>query len=206
MSGFNTQKLSTAMDKNAIPKRYDWTNIRAIPRETKTIEGQARHSGKPPTKTNHMSAPPASVVNVTELRTGHRVQPASATTHQSASGFRDAPSRLYLPHSLRLLLPLLELRLRLRLLRILAQVLVIQRGGGHVVMMRTQLDQVSWVGQEGCIEPFAHDTTLRNDVVPLGGLSPAPGDAATTGLLRHPGHDSRRAAWVFNPLQVIGFY
>ncbi len=154
----------------------------------------------------HYSAPPALVVNVTELRTGHRVQPASATTHQSASGFRDAPSRLYLPHSLRLLLPLLGLRLRLRLLRILAQVLVIQRGGGHVVMMRTQLDQVSWVGQEGCIEPFAHDTTLRNDVVPLGGLSPAPGDAATTGLLRHPGHDSRRAAWVFNPLQVIGFY
>ena len=149
-------------------------------------------------------SPPARV-NVTELRTGHRVQPASATTHQSASGFRDAPSRLYLPHSLRLL-PLLELRLRLRLLRILAQVLVIQRGGGHVVMMRTQLDQVSWVGQEGWIEPLAHDTPLSNDVVPLGGLSPAPGDAATTGLLRHPGHDSRRAAWVFNPLQVIGFY
>ncbi|SVD77336.1 uncharacterized protein METZ01_LOCUS430190, partial [marine metagenome] len=34
-------------------------------------------------------SPPARV-NVTELRTGHRVQPASATTHQSASGFRDA--------------------------------------------------------------------------------------------------------------------
>ena len=154
----------------------------------------------------HRSASPASVVNVTELRTGYRVQPASATAHQPASGFRDAPSRLHLPHSLRLLLPLPRLRLRLRLLRILAQVLVIQRGGGHVVMMRTQLDQVSWVGQEGWIETLAHDTPLSNDVVPLGGLSPASGDAATIGLLRHLGHDSRRAAWVFNPLQVIGFY
>ena len=146
-------------------------------------------------------SPPARV-NVTELRTGHRVQPASATAHQSASGFRDAPSRLHLSHSLRLL----GLRLRLHLLRNLAQVLVIHRGGGHVVMMRTQLDQVSWVGQEGWIETLAHDTPLSNDVVPLGGLSPASGDAATIGLLRHLGHDSRRAAWVFNPLQVIGFY
>ena len=148
----------------------------------------------------HYSAPPALVVNVTELRTGHRVQPASATTHQSASGFRDAPSRLYLPHSLRLLLPLLGLRLRLRLLRILAQVLVIQRGGSHFVMMRTQLDQVSRVGQEGWIEPFAHDATLGNDVVPLGGLSSAPCDATPTSLLRHPGHDLRRVTCVFNPL------
>ena len=139
-------------------------------------------------------------MNVTELRTGHCVQPASATTHQSASGFRDAPSRLYLPHSLRLLLPLLGLRLHLRLLRILAQVLVIQRGGGHVVMMRTQLDQVSRVGQEGWIESFAHDATLGNDVVPLGGLYSTPCDATPTSLLRHPGHDLRRVTCVFNPL------
>ena len=133
------------------------------------------------------------------------MQPASATTHQSASGFRDAPSRLYLPHSLRLL-PLLELRLRLRLLRILAQVLVIQRGRGHVVMMRTQLDQVSWVGQEGCIEPLAHDTALGNDVVPFGRLFPASGDTAPAGLLRHLSHAPPKAAWVFNMAAYLDPY
>ncbi len=48
MSGFNTQKLSTAMDKNAILKRNPPSKapgMKKAPRATKTIEGQARHSG-----------------------------------------------------------------------------------------------------------------------------------------------------------------
>ena len=48
MSGFNTQKLSTAMDKNAIPKRNPPSKAPArkkAQRAPKTIKGQARHSG-----------------------------------------------------------------------------------------------------------------------------------------------------------------
>ena len=49
MSGFNTQKLSTAMDKNAIPKRMttpEYPEVRKmIPRPPKMIEGHNLQPG-----------------------------------------------------------------------------------------------------------------------------------------------------------------
>jgi len=78
-----------------------------------------------------------------------------------------------------------------------------ERGHGHGVVVAAQLDQVSRVGQERGVKPPAPDATLGDDVVPLGRSPPASGDAAPTGLLRHPRHTQPRAAWAFNPPQVV---
>ena len=140
-------------------------------------------------------------MNVAVIRASRSVQSASATTYESASGFRYAPSRFHL------LLLLLRPRLRgdpfLGLhfpLRLRYRGLPIQRGGSHVAVMGAELDQVSRVRQERGLEPLVHDASLSDDVVPFRRLSLASSDAAPAGLLRHPGHATSKAAWAFNPL------
>jgi len=150
-------------------------------------------------------ASPTPVVNVTVVRARRSVQSASTTAYETASRFRYAPSRLHL----------LLLRLRLRgdphprlhfLLHLRYGQLSIQRGDGHVVVMGAELDQVPRVRQERGVKPLVHDTSLSDDVVPFRWLSPAPGDTAPPGLLRHLGHATSKAAMVFNPLQVTRLY
>ena len=127
-------------------------------------------------------------MNVTELRTRHRVQPASPTTHQSASGFRDAPDRLHLPH--RLLRPF---HLRPALLRL--EPLAVLIGCREFVTGAADVNHVSGIGDEVGSALLA-SLGLADDVVRVEHLTGTADSARPT----HSGHDSRRAAWVFNPL------
>jgi hypothetical protein len=135
-----------------------------------------------------MKGPPASptpLVNVTVVRARHSVQPASATAHESASGFRNASGRLHLPH-----------HLLLRPLSLPLEALAVQVGRREFVTVAADVNHVSGVADEFGSALLAR-LGLADDVVWV----EHPAVAADSALPTRSGHAQPRAAWVFNPLQ-----